>query len=40
MNETLEKLIEAYLPKATAGDPDAAEVVLRAVALQARIQGL
>ncbi|QFP94685.1 hypothetical protein I5G59_gp65 [Mycobacterium phage LilMcDreamy] len=39
-SETLDKLIAAWLPKAEAGDPDAAHIVLKAVEHHARLRGL
>lgn len=36
MNDTLTEIIAAYLPKAKAGDIEAAELVLKAVELQCR----
>lgn len=40
MDATLTKLIEHYLPRATAGDEQAAIIVIRCVELQARLQGM
>lgn len=39
-NATLAEIVDAQLPMAKSGDTDAANIVLRALELQARVWGL